>query len=263
MAVQQAPRWLILFVLCVIGLFSCTAPKYTNYFRYLDRDTVIQASAISLPAPTIRKGDQMRIHVTSLSPELDDKFNLLSSGLGQGPADPLSDQGYRVDERGQIRLHYLGDVTVEGITCQELKRRLEKETGQYLRDPIFSVGFLNRRVTVLGEVTNPRVVRLSQDPVSLLEVLAASGGMKEDATLSDILVIRDSGDRKVIKHVNLERDSMLKTEWYYVQSDDVVLVKRDMDAYLRTERKRNLQTTLSLAVSFLSLFVVLLNNIIK
>jgi len=251
---------LYLFVLIVIVLTqSCTAPKNTTYFNKLVRDTVIQTNLIKFPEVAIQKNDLLGISVSSLNTELDDKFNktgMIKTGSQFG-------DGFIVNENGSINIHFLGFVQVEGLTRNQLREKLEKELTPFLKEPIVTVQFLNKKVTVMGELKSPQVVLLTEEYTPLLDVLVKCGDLGKDAFINDVIVIRDSSNFKQIKHLNLEDHSLFSSSWYYVKPNDVVYVKSDLSKTYKEERMRSLQIMVSLGVSVFSLIIIILNSLIK
>ena len=251
---------LMLFVgLIFASTQSCTAPKNTTYFNKLVRDTVIQTNLIKFPELIIQKNDLLGISVSSLNTELDEKFNktgMIKSGFQFG-------DGFLVNENGSINIHFLGFVQVEGLTRNQLREKLEKELTPFLKEPIVTIQYLNKKVTVMGEVKAPQVVFLTEEYTPLIDVLVKCGDLGKDAFVNDVMVIRDSINFKQIKHINLEDHSLLSSSWYYVKPNDVVYVKSDISKTYKEERMRSVQTLVSLGVSVFSLIIIILNSLIK
>jgi len=251
---------LLLFVVFIIAFTqSCTTPKNATYFNKLVRDTVIQTNLIKFPELIIQKNDLLGISVSSLNTELDEKFNktgMIKSGFQFG-------DGFLVNENGSINIHFLGFVQVEGLTRNQLREKLEKDLTPYLKEPIVTIQFLNKKVTVMGEVKAPQVVFLTEEYTPLIDVLVKCGDLGKDAFVNDVMVIRDSINFKQVKHINLEDHSLLSSPWYYVKPNDVVYVKSDISKTYKEERMRSIQTLVSLGVSVFSLIIIILNSIIK
>jgi polysaccharide export outer membrane protein len=250
----------LLFVGFIIAsIQSCTAPKNTTYFNKLVRDTVIQTNLIKFPELIIQKNDLLGISVSSSNTELDEKFNktgMIKSGVQFG-------DGFLVNENGSINIHFLGFVQVEGLTRNQLREKLEKELTPFLKEPIVTIQFLNKKVTVMGEVKAPQVVFLTEEYTPLIDVLVKCGDLGKDAFVNDVMVIRDSINFKQIKHINLEDHSLLSSSWYYVKPNDVVYVKSDISKTYKEERMRSVQILVSLGVSVFSLIIIILNSLIK
>jgi polysaccharide export outer membrane protein len=251
-------------MLSFIFLSSCRTIKSYNYFNTLTRDTTIQSYVAPNFESKIQKNDVLGVSVSSLNSELDLQFNTISkitsSGLNN---DVETNVGFTVDDMGCIYLHFIGKIKVEGLTKSELKKKLEKELLPYLKEPIVTIQYLNKKVTILGNVQNPGIIYLSEEQIPLLQVLVKSGDLKDMTLSNDIMVFRDSGSYKIVKHINLEDHSIFNSPWYYAQSDDIVYVKKDVDQYDAEERRKANQTTVSLVVSVISLILVVINTLLK
>lgn len=249
----------LLVALISVSNQSCKTPKNATYFNKLVRDTVIQTNLIKFPEVAIQKNDLLGISVSSLNNELDEKFNktaMIKSGSQFG-------DGFLVNENGSINIHFLGFLQVEGLTRNQLREKLEKELTPFLKEPIVTVQFLNKKVTVMGELKSPQVVFLTEEYTPLLDVLVKCGDIGKDAFINDIIVIRDSINFKQVKHLNLQDHSILSSSWYYVKPNDVVYVKSDIRKTYKEERMRSLQILVSLGVSVFSLIIIILNALLK
>lgn len=212
----------------------------------------------------VQTGDLLNVRVSSLSPDFDDKINKLSQEAAVGTSIPQGPVGYLVDSLGRINMHFIGTIEVKGLTLQQVKNNLEKEASQYLKQPLFSVSFLNRKVTLLGDVASPGIVRLEDGlPITLLDLLAMRGDVRESALLSDVMVIRDSTSKRVIHHLNLSNTSFFSDSFFYIRPNDVVIVKRDINSADQEKRNRNSQVTTSIIVSLVSVVLVILNTFFK
>jgi polysaccharide export outer membrane protein len=249
------------FAMIMFALFatSCATSKNSYYFKTLDKDTTIKGFIAGDYQSRIRSGDNLGITITSLSPEENLKFNsagLIVTEKGTVPA-------YIVHPDGTIKLYRFGDVKVTGLTRRELADKLINDLKPYLKEPIVNVTYLNHRVTVMGEVANPQVINMQEEQMSLLDAIVMSGDLRENAKRNDILVIRQNGNEKKVKHVNLEDHSIFSSPWYYVQPDDIVYVMPDTERTATEEKRRNLQTTLSLVASAASLLIIIVDRIVR
>ena len=89
----------------------------------------------------------------------------------------------RLDERGRIRVPWVGDVRADGMTTSELEIALERRFATYFHEPRVQARvseYAGRPVSVLGAVKNPGIHQL-RGPRTLVEVLALAGGLTADA----------------------------------------------------------------------------------
>ena len=247
-----------LFIAVAI-LSSCATTNNSYYFKTLKKATTISGFISNDLESKIRKGDNLGIIINSLSVEENAKFN--SAGLLITEKGTLP--GYLVKPDGTIRLYRFGNVKVEGLTRRELADKMQADLLPYLKEPIVNVTYLNHKVTVMGEVASPQVLNMPEEQMSLLDAIVLSGDVKESARRDDILVIRENGTQKQVKHINLENHSILTSPWYYVQPNDIVYVMPDINKTNTEEKRRRVQNTLSLAASGISLLIIILNRVVK
>jgi polysaccharide export outer membrane protein len=257
------PFFFVVFALCLFS--SCKTVKPTAYFQTLNRDTAISQFMDTSLESKIVKNDVLAITVSSLNKMEDALYNesSLSSTVVSGSYSPVSSQntssgqGYVVDVNGNIQLHNIGKLHVEGLTRKQLKDTLEISLLPYLKDPIITVNFLNKRVTILGEVIKPQVLQIQEERISLLDALSLSGDVTMNALKRDILVIRTTPQGKTFKHVNLENESIFRdSNWYYLQSEDIVYVEPNLRKLINQDRRTRLQVGLS--ITSIALTVILL-----
>jgi polysaccharide export outer membrane protein len=260
------PYPLFLIVVLVSLFSSCRIIKPTAYFNPTTKDTIINQFVDKNMESKIVKNDLLGISVSSLNKIEDEFYNIssLSSNSANTNSGATSSgsithgDGYTVDNDGNIELHKLGKIHVEGLTRKELKDSLEIQLLPFLKNPIVSVSFLNRRITVLGEVAKPQVLNLQEEQMSLLDALAITGDVTPNALKKNILVIRQTPTGKLFKHVNLEDQSLFSdsARWYYLQSGDVVYVEPNLKKMITEQRALHSQQVLSVAIAALSLFLV-------
>lgn len=234
--------------------------KPTAYFQTLNRDTSIDRFVSKDLESKIIKNDLLSINVSSLNKAEDEYYNGIAlQGVSAVSSPTNAPSNYLVDLEGNIQIHNLGTMHVEGMTRKELKDSLEINLSPYLKDPIVKVSFLNRRITVLGEVDRPQVLDMQAEQMPLLDVLALSGDVTINALKKDILVIRTTPKGKTFKHVNLENGSIFKdSSWYNLQSGDIVYVEPNLRKLINQDRNARIQQALSITSIFLSIIILVL-----
>jgi polysaccharide export outer membrane protein len=207
----------IFLCLYVFAIASCTPTKSSTYFQTLQKDTTLRNLVTKDFDVKIQKDDLLGITVSSMSPD-NAFYNSPQNGVG-------ALAGYLVDESGNIRFVKLGDVHVEGMTKKELKAKLEKDLVPYLKEPVVSIGFLNRHVTMIGGVT-PQVLPMPAGNMTILDALASSGDIGEKGRIDNVLVIRDTAENaKEFKRLDLTDNSIFYSPYFYLQPNDIVYVE--------------------------------------
>ena len=215
---------------CMYFLSSCSPTKNVLYFQTLQQDTNIPVLVDSNFELKIRKNDLLGITIISPDPISTPLFNGLQS-TSPSPLDKPEGSsggasgGYLVDGNGNIQLYKLGILHVEGLTRNQLKLLLEKSLIPYLKDAVITVRFLNKHVTILGEVLHPSVVIMPTEKLTLLDALAMTGDITNTGRKDNILVIRETPGGNQVKRLDLTNHSVFTSPFYYMKPNDVVYVE--------------------------------------
>jgi polysaccharide export outer membrane protein len=125
-----------------------------------------------------------------------------------GPNDTLSVLFWRdkdmsadvvVRPDGNITLPLLNDIQAAGLTPEQLRERILAEARRYIEDPSPTVvvkEINSRRVFITGQVEKPGPYPIAA-PMTVLQLIAISGGLKEFADGKNILVMRTENGRQV------------------------------------------------------------------
>jgi len=180
----------------------------------------------------------------SPSPRAEDRGK---SEPGKGPATPAGD--YRIGPEdmldiavwknealsrqvpvrpdGMISLPLLNDVHAEGMTPMELREVLIKRLAEYIPNPEVSVivqEVKSPKASVLGEVAHPGRYDL-KGRTTVLDVLAAAGGLTEFASRSRIVILREGGGRDRRIRFNYDKAMEDGDANLELRPGDIVLVR--------------------------------------
>jgi polysaccharide export outer membrane protein len=244
-------------VLLILGLLSsCGITQNSNYLKSITRDTSLLKLVTPQYESKIQIGDQLSIVANSLSPEEDVLFNNAAA-----VSDSKVQSGYRVSQDGTVLLHRLGKVHVAGLTRRQLATQLENDLLPYLKEPVVHIEYLSYKVTVIGAVELPSVILMPEERLSIFEVLIKTGGISENGMKNNVMIVRDSSQSRKVKLLDLEDHNILNSPWYYVQPNDIIVVKNDLDKIRKEKIKTDIQSSVALVASVLSLFIVVLSLI--
>ena len=243
----------------LLAIQSCKVTGKSGYFKTLvAKDTTIQNFVKNDFESVVVAGDELAIAVSSLSKEEDAIFNsggVLSKEANSG--------GYKVQQDGTILVHRLGRIMAAGQTRKELAKKIQNGLLAYTKEPIVQVEYLNHKLTIIGEVRSPQVLKLPQDQISIIDALVLSGDINENGIRNNITIIREEGGDKKVKHINLEDHSIFTSPWYYVKPNDIILVSANYKKLESEARKVKLQNTITLVTTSISLLLVILSRFIK
>ena len=108
---------------------------------------------------------------------------------------------------GRISLPLLNDVEAAGLTPLQLRDRLLEEARRYIEDPSIAVvvkEIKSRRVFITGNVEKPGTYPLTS-PTTVLQLIAAAGGLKEFVSGKNIAIVRWDGGRQAYLTFNYQK----------------------------------------------------------
>jgi polysaccharide export outer membrane protein len=221
--------------LLIFSLFfnSCITNKDVVYLQ--DKGTTVDASAQvqSLGTPyRVQVNDILSVNIKSTDTELKklvEIFQPTEQSNGLISTEGLYFNGFTVDLHGNIEFPILDKINVLGFTTDEIEEKVKQSLlDNYLKDvsKIFvTVKLAGLRYTVTGEVGSTGVITIFQDRVNIIEALANAGDIKETGDRKDVIVIRQYPDGQKIHHINLTDRAALKSPYYYIKPNDMILVK--------------------------------------
>lgn len=248
---------LFVFV-CLIFVSSCSKRNIV-YFEGLVEGQEIYTAAYKTPvAQEIKLGDVLAITISSSSPQSDRLFNLASaaqSGDSEGGASSAKQPTYSVDLEGNLTLPIIGRVAAAGMTRSQLQDTIGEKVTEYLQDPTVNIRFLNTKVTVLGEVAQPGTFPVETEALTLLQALGLAGDLTIFGDREKVTVIREVNGRRSVANLNLLDPEVLNSEFYFLQSNDVIYVE---PIETKAEQASLTRSNISIALSVLSIITFLI-----
>lgn len=143
-----------------------------------------------------------------------------------------SDQNLRrVDSNGNIYFPYVGEIKAEGKTATELRQNLTQSLSTNFNDPQLDLTvarFNSQKVFLLGEVTKPSRINLTDVPLTLTDALGEVMGLNTSSSNgSEVFIIRrgQQEDEPLILRANLNSPSgFIDAGEFYLKNNDIVYV---------------------------------------
>lgn len=183
----------------------------------------------------IKKGDQLTLQIFARN-----GFDLIDALRTDGEAGGAARAGggggmmmgggimarmfYLVEPDGFVELPIFGRVYVEGYTEKQLEELIEKKASDLFIDPFAIIRILNRRV-FLFKGPQAAVIPLNPDPTSIIEVIAASGGLARNVKAYKIKIIRGDLKNPEIIEIDLSTIEGLKNAELIVQTNDIIYIE--------------------------------------
>lgn len=137
----------------------------------------------------------------------------------------------RVDSNGNIFFPYAGLISAENKTQDQLREDLTSSLKSYFNDPQVDLKvakFNSQRIFVLGEVTKPLKINLSDIPVSLSDAISESFGLNTNtASGSEVYIIRQGSSLQepYIYYADLSSPTnFIDAGKFFLQNNDIVYV---------------------------------------
>ena len=227
-------------------LASCSAPRQVAYFQDVSgKDTLL--TNVGIQPLTVQPGEKLMIVVHSSVSELAATFNLPvvgyrlgTSNTNQNYSSTYATMSYTVSPEGTIDFPVLGKIKVEGMTRNEvaehIKGRLINEN--HCTDAIVNVELSNAYVNVMGEVNRPGRYELTQDNVSILDILSQASDLNVLGLRQNVMVSRKTPEGTQIYKLDLTNmQQLMSSPAYMMQQGDLV--------YVEPNQVRKRQTTVS------------------
>jgi len=135
-----------------------------------------------------------------------------------------------VSPSGKITFPFVGDVQASGRTLSEIRDDISGKLGNgYIPNPQVAVNFdtvSGRKIYVLGEVKNPRLLRV-KDETDVVDAITQAGGFTQDANRSAVLLIRRTREGKAFMDAFNVSDFLSKSDLTQnppLMRDDIVFV---------------------------------------
>ena len=166
----------------------------------------------------IGKGDQLAIiiwglpdvfPVTGINPELNTR---------------------RVDSNGNIFFPFVGLVSAEGKSQDELRKHLTNELSKMFKNvqlDLSVAGFNSQKVYLLGEVTVPKTINLSDIPLSLSDAIGQSKGLNTNTSEGEeVFIVRQipNQDPRIFSVDLSSPAGFLSAGNFFLADNDIVYV---------------------------------------
>lgn len=242
-----------LFYLLSIVLFaSCVSHKQVTYFNDIQNLETGKLNIPNAPSSLLKIGDMVEVQISSISLETNAYFQTDQSSSDEGFGGNL----YQIDKGGFIHLPLIGKLEIAGLSQEEARSTIEEALLEYVQKPSVNIRIANYKITVLGEVNNPGVYEIPNAEATLLEALGYAGDLTVYGVRSDVLLIHDNGIEKSFVRLDLNDSSVLESEHFYLQNNDVIYIQPTKGL---TSKDDNIYRILPLVISSLTFVAVIIS----
>lgn len=215
-------------LLIIFGAISCQSPGKMVYLK----NASFQDTTMVYHQPDkdyhISNNDILFVRILTGNPEISALYNNAPTTGFSTSMTSEADQyinGFTVNGDGKIKLPVLGELTVKGLTLQEVEKRIQNMVDEYLIDATVIVRLLNFKVTVLGEVMRPGVYSHYNDNMTILEAIGKAGDITDLGDKRNIMVVRTVPEGRTTFEINLTKKDLLTSPAFFLKPNDVIYVK--------------------------------------
>ncbi|MBR4644569.1 MAG: polysaccharide biosynthesis/export family protein [Bacteroidaceae bacterium] len=220
---------------------SCVSTKKIVYFQGSDSLFMQAQEVLQQYEMKLKPADQILVKVTCSEPDLLSVFaqdvvmgtsgggrgnssSYLSSGASGGMSNAY---GYTITNDGYVVLPSIGKVHVAGLTTLDAATVIEEKIKEVskIKDPGVTVNLLNARVAVLGAVKTPKVVSLTSERNTVLDVLSQCGDIADTGLRQKIKLYREVDGKRMMYKMDLTKSDVFDSPAYYVQQNDLIYVE--------------------------------------
>jgi len=193
----------------------------------------IQVDSSTLKPYKIQTNDILSISIKAMDQKLVEMFslnnNLINQSQNQTNPMILYFNGFTVDNFGNIRIPVLGEVSVQGLTIDEIRQNIEKRMlDEYFHSQarlFVTVKLAGLRYTVNGEINMPGTNILYQDRATIMEAIANSGDITITGNRKEVQVIRKYPYGYETHIIDLTDIKSVESPFFYLQPNDYIYIK--------------------------------------
>jgi polysaccharide biosynthesis/export protein len=213
----------LFILLVVLNLSSCISLKDIQLIQP-DQNLKLDSKgkiAFDKPEYYIQKNDQILINVSSAAGA---SMGIMSDFITGGNS-VQGGNGVYVREDGAIELPRLGKIKLEGLTIKQAREKIQSEFYKIYEEKgtFIDVNLAGIEYTIVGEA-GQGVFRATKKNTTLLDAFAQTGTNNIYADLKNVRIIRTDLDGTKQVYVDLTKESIMNSEYYWVQNNDIIVV---------------------------------------
>jgi polysaccharide export outer membrane protein len=242
----------LVFITAIIFISSCVPHKKITYFNDIQDSAEGQIDFQEPPVVTLQPNDLVEIDINSVSKETNEYFVKPGSAVDKN----YSGNTYQLSAQGAVILPLIGQINLKDKTPEEAEEIIKDAALKYLQSPTVNVRLVSFQVTILGEVNNPGVYRISDAKATILEALGYAGDLTIYGKRDNVLLIRNDKEEKKYMHFNLNQSDLLSSKEFYLKNNDVIYVEPSKG---KSSADDNAYRILPLVISTLTFVTVLIS----
>jgi polysaccharide export outer membrane protein len=249
---------IVLIFFAALSLHSCVAPNKLYYFHDLKPTTLRMDSIDQGRLQRIQKSDRLSINVSSPEPLLTAFLNPFNA-QNVGNSVQQFNNGYLVNDKGNIFFPYLGELKVEGLSSVEASKMIREKLSLYYKDIFVNVNIAGRVFFINGR--QGTAIPMLNERLTIFEAMAQSGPQDAFDKKDEIWLVREENGQRSMNKLNLNSKDIFTSPYYYLKTNDLIYVQQGRSTTFLTPGSpaRNVISITGAAVAV----IIALNNIIR
>jgi len=209
-------------------LSSCIPQKKMLYLQVQEEtDTLTSYKNERKIEYQVQPGDNLYIRVVTL----DEKTTLLLNPLSSGGNTNISNDAsvylnsYNVNEGGYLDFPMIGEISVKGLSTEEIKEEIQGKLKTYMKEFIVIVKLVNFNITMLGEVQRPGQYKIYQDNINIFEAVSMASDLTDFANRNKVAIIRQTKAGSEVVYIDMTQRDLLLSDYYYLKPNDILYVQ--------------------------------------
>lgn len=138
-------------------------------------------------------------------------------------------RGLKVDSKGDINIFGIGYVKAEGRTIEEISEDIQEKVNENFQDGKSEVRLNTDGITyyILGDIETTGVTgekKAYKNTLTLTEAISINGGLNRTVDRKNIVVYRKLPEGIKKAQIDLTREDVMNSPYFYVQNGDEILL---------------------------------------
>lgn len=195
----------------------------------------------------LQKNDMIRIRLLTTNDEAAAIFDM-NNGSSSSSSGGNS---YRIYEDGTIDIPFINNIPVAGLTLREAAKVIEGRMKEFVPDVMVKVALANDKFYVIAD-KKTGVYEFYKEKLNIFQALAMTGNIPNNVDRRRVRIIRPDVDGKAqVIQFDMRAKSIIGSEYYYIQPNDVIYISSIKGNFFRTESYTESVGFITTSISFL------------
>lgn len=195
----------------------------------------------------LQKNDMIRIRLLTTNDEAAAIFDM-NTGSSSSSSGGNS---YRIYEDGTIDIPFINNIPVAGLTLREAAKVIEGRMKEFVPDAMVKVALANDKFYVIAD-KKTGVYEFYKEKLNIFQALAMTGNIPNNVDRRRVRIIRPDVDGKAqVIQFDMRAKSIIGSEYYYIQPNDVIYISSIKGNFFRTESYTESVGFITTSISFL------------